>query len=151
MRREELVIRRFVASDQVAVRRMILDGLGEHFGFVDESLNPDLDDIRTSYVATGGLFVVAEIGGQIVGTGALVREEPEVGRLVRMSVRSDFRRRGIARSLVAHLVKAARQRRYRRLVLETNGDWFDAIGFYPSCGFTEYARTPEEVHLGLAL
>lgn len=150
MRDEELIVRPFVAEDQEAVRRLILDGLGEHFGFVDESLNPDLDDIVTSYVSAGSLFVVAAIGDQIVGTGALVREDPGVGRLVRMSVRSSVRRRGIARALVAHLIDAARQRRYRRLVLETNVDWDDAIGLYTSCGFTEYARTPEEVHLALA-
>ncbi len=151
MERQELAIRPFVPGDQAAVRRLILDGLGEHFGSIDETLNPDLNDIGATYVAAGDLFVVAHLGGELVGTGALVREEPGVGRLVRMSVRSSARRRGIGRALVAHLIDAARRRGDRRLVLETNDDWIDAIGLYTTCGFTEYARSPGEVHLVLDL
>lgn len=148
---EELTIRRFVAGDQAAVRRLILEGLGEHFGSIDETLNPDLNDIEATYGAAGDLFVVAFLGDALVGTGALIREAPGVGRLVRMSVRSSARRRGVGRALVAHLIAAARERNDRRLVLETNTDWVDAIGLYTACGFTEYARDPAEVHLALDL
>ena len=40
-----IVVRRFAPADQDAARRLILEGLGAHFGSIDESLNPDLDDI----------------------------------------------------------------------------------------------------------
>ena len=74
-----------------AVRSLILAGLGEHFGFVDESMNPDLDDIQTVYVDVGACFVIAEIAGDLAGTGALIEEEPGIGRLVRMSVSPVYR------------------------------------------------------------
>lgn len=41
-------VRPFETRDQVAARKLILSGLGEHFGFIDERLNPDLDDIEFS-------------------------------------------------------------------------------------------------------
>ena len=142
-------IRPFVAADQAAVRRLILTGLGDHFGFVDESRNPDLDDIQAGYVGRGHLFVVAERDNEIVGTGALIEEEPGVGRLVRMSVGSRHRRQGIGRGLVEHLVAVARERGYRRLLVETNDDWDDAIGLYLDCGFVEVEQPVGHRHLAL--
>ena len=144
-------VRPFAATDQDATRWLILTGLGEHFGFIDERLNPDLDDIAASYLAGGDCFVVADAGGVVAGTGALIREEPGVGRLVRMSVDCRFRRRGIGRSLVAYLLAEARRRGYRRVVLETNDDWNDAIGLYLACGFHEVGRWDGSVHLACNL
>ena len=144
-------LRPFAPADQDAVRRLILTGLGEHFGFVDERLNPDLDDIWASYVRSGQLVIVAELEGEIVGTGTLVAAGPGVGRLVRMSVDSQYRRHGIGRALVAHLVDSARARGDRRLLIETNDDWHDAIGLYQACGFVEEERSDGSVHLALDL
>ena len=42
-------ISEFKPSDQAAVRRLILDGLAERWGVLDESLNPDLNDIAAAY------------------------------------------------------------------------------------------------------
>ncbi len=151
MDQDPLHIRPFTVGDQDAVRRLILTGLGDHFGFVDERLNPDLDDVWASYVLPGHLFVVAELGDEIVCTVALVPEGPGIARLVRMSVSSRHRRRGIGRALVAHLVERARERGVRQLLIETNDDWHDAIGLYQACGFVEAARADGSVHLALAL
>lgn len=146
-----VVIRPFAAADQAAARRLVLEGLGGHFGLIDETRNPDLDDIVVSYPAPGALFVVAEVGGRLAGTGALVAEAPSGGRLVRMSVGTAFQRRGIGRSLVTYLVEEARRRGYPRLLVETNDDWDNAIGLYRACGFVEVGRWEGEIHLELDL
>lgn len=39
----------FHPVDQEAVRSLILAGLGEHWGYIDEGLNPDLRDIASTY------------------------------------------------------------------------------------------------------
>lgn len=146
-----LRIRPFVPRDQAAVRRLILAGLGERFGFVDETLNPDLDDIAATYLRAGHLVDLVEVEGAIVGVGILVADGPGVGRLVRMSVSAAHRRRGIGRALVAHLIGRAERRGDRRLLLETNDDWHDAIRLYRTCGFVEIARVAGDVHLALDL
>ncbi|MGE3799307.1 MAG: GNAT family N-acetyltransferase [Thermomicrobiales bacterium] len=130
-------IRPFRIDDQRAVRQLVLDGLGEHFGFIDESLNPDLDDIQAMYIDRGHLFVVARMDGSLAGTGALIEESGDVARLVRMSVTANCRGRGVGKALVEHLLAAARQRGYKRVVCETNHDWHDAIALYLACGFRE--------------
>ncbi|MBI1801820.1 MAG: GNAT family N-acetyltransferase [Chloroflexi bacterium] len=105
-----MTIRPFEPRDQPAARRLILDGLGEHFGAIDETLNPDLDEIMAHYVRAGHLFVVAEVNGALAGTGALKSVAPGAGQLVRMSVRREQRRSGIGQALVEYLLGAARAR-----------------------------------------
>lgn len=146
-----VAIRPFAAGDQGAARRLVLAGLGDHFGEIDGTRNPDLDDIAAHYIRAGRLFLLAERDGEVVGTGALVEEGPTIGRLVRMSVDRRHRGQGIGRALVGHLVEAARARGYRRLLVETNDDWTDAIGLYVACGFVEEDRRDGEVHLALTL
>ena len=137
----ELHVRPFEVRDQRAARQLILNGLGGHFGFIDETLNPDLDDIQRNYIEPGGVFLVAEDSdGSIVGTGAMVREAEGIGRVVRVSVESAQRRRGTGRAIMQRLLELARQRGYHRVVLETNLDWNDAIGLYRSLGFSEHAH-----------
>lgn len=145
----EMLIRPFEASDQEATRRLILDGLGEHFGYIDESLNPDLDDIMTSYIVPGHVFVVVLSGSKLVGTGALIIKDDKAGQLVRISVHADHRREGIGRAVVKHLVEIAKKRNLVRVLVETNNDWYDAIGLYKHLGFIEYDRDAGGVYMAL--
>jgi len=144
---QALLIRPFVPEDQPAVRALILAGLGEHFGYIDETLNPDLDDISSSYLERGHSFFVVESGGALVGTGALLHEAPDRGRLARISVSETHRRTGVARLMVRHLLQRARQQGYRRVLVETNHDWYAALSLYLSEGFKEFDRDEESIHL----
>ena len=150
---QEWQIRPFAPGDQFAARRLILQGLGERWGWIDETRNPDLGDIAAHYVAPGHYFVVVERDGELIGAGALLAEGAEgadrqaTGRIVRMSVAREHRGRGLGRALVEHLLDEARRRGYRRVLVETTKEWHDAIRLYERCGFAEYARDDEDVHL----
>ncbi len=132
---DTVLVRRFEDRDQDAARRLILEGLGGHFGFIDETMNPDLDDIATSYA--DGLFLVAECDGQIVGTGVIVRDGTGSAVVRRMSTSAAHRRRGVAWALLDRLVEHARETSCGRVVLTTNDDWQDAIAFYLAFGFRD--------------
>jgi ribosomal protein S18 acetylase RimI-like enzyme len=147
----DLLIRPFEARDQEAARRLVLEGLGEHFGWIDESRNPDLDDIAASYVASGHVFIVAGIGARLVGTGALISEDKDTGRILRVGVAREHRRQGIGKALVEHLVETARHRGMTRIIVETMKEWDDAISLYRRCGFREYDRDSIDVHMVLEL
>lgn len=144
-----LRIRPFQVTDQSPVKQLINAGLGEHFGFVDPRFNPDLDDIWRTYIQAGHYFIVAELAGELVGTGCLVRETAVTGRLIRMSVSQQHRRQGIGRQLVCHLLQKAKMLGYQQLLVETNHDWADAIGLYQAHGFVEYDRDEESIHMKL--
>ena len=144
-------IRAFTPSDQPAARRLILEGLGEHFGAVDETRNPDIDDIATNYVGRGHLFLVAEDALGPVGTAALIFEGGATAQIARVSVASRWRRRGLAKALVMCLVEAGSARGLVRLWMETNDDWEPAIALYRACGFSPYDHRDGNIHMEVDL
>jgi len=145
-----ICIRPFAPADQTAVRTLILDGLCEHWGRLDPSLNPDLDNIVASYITSGHVFLIAESGHVLAGTGAL-RIAGEVGQIVRVSVSLQCRRRGIGRALIAALLEIARTRGLTHVWMETNDDWRDAIGLYQQCGFEKYDHRAGCIFMALDL
>jgi putative acetyltransferase len=139
----------FQPQDQSSVKQLILAGMQEHWGKLDPSKNPDLDDIHTHYA--GAVFLVARSGQRIVGTGALIPHSNLVGEIVRMSVSSDQRRNGIGKKILQALIKQAHTLGYQRLILETTSTWQEVIQFYLHCGFitthTQDGDTYFEMHL----
>jgi ribosomal protein S18 acetylase RimI-like enzyme len=148
---KEILIRPFESHDQERAYSLILDGLADHFDAIDPTLNPDLHDIETSYLQQGALFLIAELGQELVGTGALIAETECTGRIVRVSVTKSNRRMGIGRLITEKLIQSARLLVFSKIVVETNDDWYGAIRLYQNCGFTEYDRYNGEVHMMLSL
>ena len=149
----KLSIQPFKPQDQEAVKKLIQNGLGEHWGYIDETLNPDLDDISETYAEA--TFLVACLNGKIVGTGALVPRSAEVGEIVRMSVTKELRRRGIGRQILERLVQEGKRLGYERLILETTSSWDEVIAFYKDYGFEvthmEEGEFGEDVYFKLDL
>jgi len=130
---DTLIIRPFQPADQPAARSLVLAGLAEHWGTLDPTLNPDLEDIAASFA--DGVFLTAWLDGRLVGTGGLLPAGEGCMQVVRMSVAAALRRKGIARRILAALLEAARQSGCRRVILETTETWAEVIAFYLSCGF----------------
>ena len=120
-------------GDQDAVRSLILEGLGEHWGHTDESLNLDLADIASTY--GHGRTVVVRLAGEVVATGTIVPRDESTAEILRMSVAADHRRFGLGRLVVEELVRSARDWGATAVVLETSTDWSEVVSFYQSCRF----------------
>jgi putative acetyltransferase len=129
----EIILHAFQPADQAAVKDLILAGLAEHWGTLDPSKNPDLDDIAVSY--STAVFLVARNQDRIIGTGALVPRQNGAAEVVRMSVAADWRRQGIGRMILQSLVDRARQAGFKRIILETTETWQEVIAFYLDFGF----------------
>jgi ribosomal protein S18 acetylase RimI-like enzyme len=110
-----------------------LHGLAEHWGWLDPSKNPDLEDISVCYA--GGVFLVAEHRGEIVGTGGLLPGADGSAEILRVHVADHCRRMGLGRLIVAALCEHARALGFTKVVLETTETWEDAIAFYERMGF----------------
>jgi GNAT superfamily N-acetyltransferase len=145
----QMIVRRFLPEDQAAARELIVSGLAAHFGFRDETLNRDLDDIAATFAA--GAFFVASIEGVVAGTGGLHVQADGTANVVRMSTAAEYKRKGVGRAVLSRLIEEARSRGCHRVTLATNADWSDAIAFYRACGFEELLRTETGVVFGLAL
>ncbi|MEM8766653.1 MAG: GNAT family N-acetyltransferase [Pseudomonadota bacterium] len=123
----------FQKRHQQATADLINAGLGERFGFVDTTMNPDLYDIAASFA--GGVFLVALDGETLVATGSLMPVDDTTGQISRMHTKAGYRRQGIASKVLSALEARAAELALQRLVLETNVEWADAIRFYAGHGY----------------
>lgn len=146
---EQLIISPFRPENQTAVKTLILNGLVEHWGFLDGSKNPDLDDIASSYRKAA--FLVAWLDKKIVGTGAYIPRSDTAVEIVRMSVAREVRRQGIGGKILTALCQNARQAGYQKATLETTKQWKEVVAFYRKFGFriTHYAG--ENVYFSIDL
>ncbi|RKN72993.1 GNAT family N-acetyltransferase [Paenibacillus ginsengarvi] len=122
-------------STQEQAKAVVLSGMEEHFGFLDPTLNPDLDHIVSSYLEMGHTFLVGRLSEDVVCTGALMGVDAGTGRLVRMSVRKEHRRHGYASRMIAVLEQLAAEKGYSAMMLKTIVHWTDAVGFYEKMGY----------------
>lgn len=144
-------IKPFEVGDQKEARQLILAGLGEHFGFIDQTCNPDIDDIAANYLDKGHIFLVAKVGTELIGTGGLLIQGINNGQIIRISVAPAYRRQGIGQALVEYLCKVAYQRKLNSLLVETNKEWGAAINLYKRLGFIEYKRNAVSVYMSREL
>ncbi len=86
-------------------------------------------------------YLVAEVGGEVVGH-AVTSSAGDIAELQRIAVSPAHRRHGIAASLLAGVVDAARRTVADRLLLEVREDNRGALAFYAGQGFVEIDRRP---------
>lgn len=145
-------IRTFQKEDQKHAQEIILEGLKEHWGFIDHTLNPDVYDIEKAYLKDGSTFVVLEHDGEIVGTGGLQQtDKDDTVQIVRVSVHAEHRRKGIAKQIVFDLLKQAKNMGYKKMLVETTKTWIAPRTLYNSIGFKEIYETEEDVYMTLDL
>lgn len=142
-------IRPFEPTDQQAARALILAGLSERWGTIDESANPDLDDIEGFYGS--GNFFVGFLDGELFATGGLIPESDSTVRIARMWVAKRLRRAGVGSQMIEYLLNLAPRRRFRKIVLETTDAWQDAILFYSKHGFRICDRRDGDFHFVINL
>ena len=98
-------------------------------------------------------------GNEIAGIGALKDLGDRAGELKSMRTHPDFLRRGVAATLLGHIIDVARKRGMVRLSLETgSGPYFEPAlslyrrrGFIDGAAFADYERSAFNQFLHLAL
>lgn len=87
-------------------------------------------------IESGGIYLIAFLGGNPVGCGALRRFEGTTAEVRRMYVLRAARRSGIGRAVLAQLEQEARSLGYETLMLETGCRQHPAMALYEAYGFT---------------
>lgn len=90
------------------------------------------------------VLAVAYVDDKAVACGAWKRLEGGVAELKRLYVLPEYRRRGVARSMIAALEADAARRGIKRMILETAVDTTDSHKLYLSAGYLprEYYGSP---------
>ena len=145
---EDLLIRRAILSEQKELEdlqlRASLTNAGDRRALL---AHPDAIELPLAQIAAGGVFV-AEWRGTVVGFAAVEPRADEESELDALFVDPNMRRRGIARSLVAHCAEVARTRGSAFLYVVGNPH---AREFYAACGFNLIGTSETRFGTGLLM
>lgn len=162
----------YAVAHELMEPQMALDGLIELWeGW---GIFTDLDDIQKNYLENGGVFLVAEVGGRMVGTGAFacfsegqvfstdgrLRTQDEslrTGRgvctLRRIMLLPEYRGHKLGYALMLELTRRAREMGYSKMILWTDPiKLHHAVDFYHQLGFYDLAiqgMDADEIWLGM--
>lgn len=129
---------------------VLLDGL---YRPADNHFSLDADDVS----GDRGVFLLARVGREAQGCGAVRLTEDGRGEIKRMYVRPAVQGRGVGRLLLDRLESEARRLGATGLVLEMGDRQPQASALYRRSGFTEtpcwgpYLATPASICLGKEL
>lgn len=91
---------------------------------------------ESSILANGGIILLAKIGGEIVGTAGLIKDDDETYELIKMAVDENYRGMGIGKMLCQAAIDRSKHEGAKLLYLFSNTGGSDkAIQIYYQLGF----------------
>ena len=135
-----MIIRSATNSDCPQVQELVRSVLDEHgLAFDAGQTDADLADIVGRYLTRGGLFEVVENEDrEIVGTAGLYPLSDGDCELRKMYLAKSVCGQGLGKLLLDRLIQAARDRGFKRVVLETSSKLPAAISLYRKYGFVPF-------------
>lgn len=136
----EYRFREAAAGDEHSIRDVVYSVLREYGLAPDpEGTDADLADVVSAYGDAGGSFrVVVSRSGRIVGCGGLYPVRDGDCEIRKMYLLPEARGRGLGRRLLEDLIALARQRGFRRVIVETASPLREAISLYRQRGFVPF-------------
>ena len=125
----------YILMDQTHVETIAhLESVCFHDPWSINSINSELNNPLS-------LWLVAVDSGKVVG---YVGSQSVMGwaDMMNLAVDPAYRKRGIARELVCHLIDHLKENEVRCLTLEVRVSNFPAVNLYNSLGFVEVGRRP---------
>ena len=111
----------------------------EHYFEMEEADLRVLDDPAGEIIDPGGevLFAVSKKHDRVIGTCALIRLDDDSAELAKMAVSEEARGMQVGLLLGEAVVRLAREKGFRLLILESNRQLTPAISLYRKLGFVE--------------
>lgn len=120
--------------------------LAQYFGELEQrfvggfNTNDALAEAASSFNPPSGLFVVATLGDDVVGCGAIQWIDGVTAEIKRMWVDPARRGIGLGKRLLGHLEAEAWSSGRSRVVLDTNRSLAEAISMYLALGYDAIER-----------
>lgn len=138
----DFTIRGYQESDLEEVWNLHERALREANAFVagHGEWDEDLKNIPKVYDNAGGVFLIAEAEGKIIGMGALKRVDSKTAEIKRMRVQPEYQGKGLGTKLLKLLEGKAKELGYTQLILDTSLQQEAALHIYSKHGYKEYKR-----------
>ena len=133
----EYRIRRGTNNDIPLIKEVVFTVLLEYGLFPDESgTDKNLSDLEAFYFKGGGYFgVLVSPDDQIVGTISVANHGDGVFELKKMFLKKELRGKGFGKLMMNFILDFAKEKKCRKVFLETIHVLEEAIGLYKSYGF----------------
>jgi putative acetyltransferase len=102
-----------------------------------QNFDAELEALPGAYAPPGGALLIARNGSEAAGCVALRQLDAGTGEMKRMYVREQHRGSGLGRRLALAILEEAKQRKFKRMVLDTLPKLATAIALYRDLGFRE--------------
>jgi DNA-binding MarR family transcriptional regulator/GNAT superfamily N-acetyltransferase len=132
-------IRDFEPADQPAFKQLNMEWISRYFTLEPADLKA-LDQPAAYILAPGGCILLAEVGGKVVGTCALIKMADGGYELAKMAVAPAAQGQRIGWLLGQAAIERARDLGTRRVYLESNSTLAPALGLYRKLGFRPLAQ-----------
>jgi GNAT superfamily N-acetyltransferase len=123
----------------IALHRTALVGIVH--GYAQHEEERDLREIDTVYLRGGGEFLIGLDGGRLVAMGGFKIFGGGVAEVKRVRILPEVQGRGIGSALLARLEAIARERRIRKLVLDSAASRPKTLQFWLKHGYVRMGET----------
>jgi putative acetyltransferase len=127
---------------QIALVRELFLEYAKSLGFslCFQGFDKELAGLPGDYAPPEGRLLLAEYHGELAGCVALHKLDSEICEMKRLTLRPNFRGKGLGRALAEAIIAEARRIGYPRMRLDTvEPAMKDAVGLYRKLGFKEIA------------
>ena len=128
--------RLYEAKDAQAFHDLNIAWIEKHFTVEDKD-RKTLQQPDVYILGIGGRIVVAELGGKVVGTAALIPIDTTKVELAKMCVDASKRGKGIGKAILKRIDAEAADMGAKTIWLESNTALDAAIHVYKACGYRE--------------
>lgn len=94
-----------------------------------------IDHPKEAILDKGGYIFLAREGDRIIGTAGIANEGNAIYELVKMTVASEFRGKGISKMLIEKCLDKATELKAKKIFLYSNSQLQTAISLYKKYGF----------------
>ena len=107
----------------------------------EDKTDSDLNNIQKYYTDNNGFFGKILINDKIVGTIGLLKLNEDICELRKMYLLKEHRGKGLGKILMDIIIKKAKEKKYKKIELETASVLQEAIGLYKKYGFREIEKS----------
>jgi len=128
--------------DSKEIKGVIYSILNEYGLKEDEdNTDADLNNIQKYYTNNNGFFGKILINDKIVGTIGLFKLDNFTCELRKMYLLKEHRGKGLGKLLMDIIIQKAKEKKYKKIELETASVLQEAIGLYKKYGFREIEKS----------
>lgn len=131
-----MIIRSWKQSDCPQIVELVAAILKQEFPKA-QSAYPmeDLKDLSKNYAGENDAFLVAEEGGRVIGTCGVKADGSKTAILRRLFVLSEYRGKGVGRSLLQESLVFCRKKKFREVIIRTSDTMERAVRLCRAAGF----------------